>query len=103
MKPSITATEALKATPTIRTTGDVRAVLSNVLLALVRKEISATDAMAAVAVTDGMCNSLNNEIKAARLHLDLQRASGKVVGLTQIGQMVINGDPAPEQGLPAPE
>lgn len=92
MKPSETAVEALKNTPVIRTAGDARAVLSNVLLALVRKEISATDATAAVAVTDGMCNLLNAEIKAARLNIDMRRAAGEVVRATELGQMVITGE-----------
>lgn len=92
MKPSQTAVEALKNTPTIRTAGDARNVLSNVLLALVRKEISATDATAAVAVTDGMCNLLNAEIKAARLNIDMRKAAGKQVEVTQLGQMVIAGE-----------
>lgn len=92
MKPSTTAVEALKNTPVVRTAGDARNVLSNVLLALVRKEISATDATAAVAVTDGMCNLLNAEIKAARLNIDMRKAAGKQVEMTQLGQMVIAGD-----------
>jgi hypothetical protein len=92
MKASPTALDALKNTPVVRTAGDARAVLSNVLLALVRKEISATDASAAVAVTDGMCNLLNAEIKAARLSIDMQRAAGKSVAMTELGQMVIAGE-----------
>jgi hypothetical protein len=92
MKASQTAVEALKNTPVIRTAGDARAVLSNVLLALVRKEISATDATAAVAVTDGMCNLLNSEIKAARLTLEMRKAAGKAVALVELGQTLINGE-----------
>ncbi len=92
MKPSSTALEALKNTPVVRTAGDARSVLSNVLLALVRKEISATDAAAAVAVTDGMCNLLNAEIKATRLNIDMQKAAGSQVKMTELGQMLIAGD-----------
>jgi len=92
MKPSITATEALKNTPQVRTAGDARAVLSNILLALVRKEISATDATAAVALTDGMCNLMNTEIRAVRLQLEMEKAAGQTVKLTQLGQLLINGE-----------
>lgn len=92
MKPSSTALEALKNTPVVRTAGDARSVLSNVLLALVRKEISATDASAAVAVTDGMCNLLNAEIKAARLNIDMRKAAGEQIKWTELGQMVIAGE-----------
>lgn len=92
MKPSQTALEALRSTPSIRTAGDARTVLSNMLLALVRKEVSATDAEAAVALTDGMCNLMNTEIKAARLKIELEKAAGKTVTLTELGQLVIGGE-----------
>lgn len=94
MKPSQTVAEALKNTPAVRTAGDARAVLANVLLGLARKEISATDATAFVAVTDGMCNVLNTEIKAVRLNIEMQKAAGKSVRLTELGQTVIAGEPS---------
>lgn len=92
MKPSQTAIEALKNTPTIRTRADATGVLANVLTALLRKEISATDATAAVAITDGMCNLVNTEIKAVRLQLEMQKSAGHAVKLLDLGQMVIAGE-----------
>lgn len=92
MKPSPTAIEALRNTPVVRTRADATGVLANVLTALLRKEISATDATAAVAITDGMCNLVNTEIKAMRLQFEMQKAAGKVVKALELGQMVITGD-----------
>lgn len=97
MKPSPTALEALKNTPVVRTAGDARSVLSNMLLALARKEISATDALAAVALTDGMCNLLNSEIKVTRLNIEMAKAAGQTVKLATLGQMLISGDTEPKE------
>lgn len=92
MKASQTALEALKNTPVIRTRADATGVLANVLTALLRKEISATDATAAVAVTDGMCNLVNTEIKALRLQLEMRKSGAGVVQMLDLGQMVISGE-----------
>ena len=92
MKPSQTALEALRNTPVVRTRADATGVLANVLTALLRKEISATDATAAVAVTDGMCNLVNTEIKAMRLQLEMRKAGAGVVELLDLGQMVLSGE-----------
>lgn len=92
MKPSQTALESIKNTPALRTDGEINSVLGNVLLALLRKEISATDATAAVAITDGMCNVMNTTIKAMRLKIDLQKSTGEKVKLVELGQQVFTGE-----------
>lgn len=92
MKPSETAMEALKNMPVVRTRADATGVLANVLTALLRKEISATDAHAAVGLTDGMCRLVDVEIKAMRLHFEMEKAAGKTIKSLELGQMILNGE-----------
>lgn len=92
MKPSLTVIESLRNTPVVRNRTDATAVLSNVLTALLRKEISATDALAAVAITDGMCNLVNTNIKYTRLKMDMQKAAGTVLNMIEAEQMILMGE-----------
>lgn len=80
---------ALDSVEEIRTSGDLRRIVSNALLALARKEISATDVEAMAKGMDAISNSLNTEIKLARLDIDLRKSGGKLTETSELGKLLI--------------
>lgn len=89
MKPSKTTLEALADISQIQTTGDLRRVGSQMLLALARKEISATDVMAGSKMMDAVSNSMNVEIKLAVAAQSLRESGAKLTQVENIGLTVI--------------
>jgi hypothetical protein len=81
--------EALDGLVEVSTTGDLRRVVSNALLALARKEISATDVEAMAKGLDSISNSINTEIKMARLHSDMRDAGGNIPKAAEMGRLLI--------------
>lgn len=92
MKPSETANQAVATISMVRSDGDINTILANTLLAVVRKEISATDANAIVGITDGMCNVMNTSMKAMRLKMEMQKAAGEKVRVLRLGQQLFTGE-----------
>ena len=92
MKTAPTVADALKNTPAIRTTGDVRALLANTMLALARGEIGVDKATAMVGCADSMCNVMNTEVKAIRLRIEMAKEAKESVKLQQFGQLLIEGE-----------
>lgn len=74
----------------IKTTGDLRRLVSNSLLALARKQISATDVTAMAKGLDAISASIDVEIKAAKLDLELKAAGGEIPKKAEMGRMLIN-------------
>ncbi len=73
----------------VATLGDVRRIIGQSLLALARKEISATDVVAMSKAVDSISNSLNAEISLARTAHDLRQAGADIGKIVQVGQTMI--------------
>lgn len=94
MKPSKTALQTLQTIEMVRTDGDINTVLSNTLLALLRKEITATDAQAVVGIADAMCRVVETHIKYSRLKLDASKAANEKAKLVELGKLTFLGESA---------
>lgn len=92
MKPSKTTLDAISDMTEVATTGDLRRIVGNQLLALARKEVSATDLEAMAKGLDSISNSLNAEIKVAKLKVDVRDFGQDIGNLTHLGQLII-GNP----------
>lgn len=89
MKASPQTLDSLADMNGVKTQGDLRRIVANALLALARKEISATDVEAMAKGLDAISNSLNAEIKVIKTKVEL-REEGAALGKTvQLGQMLI--------------
>lgn len=96
MKAAKTLVESLSNMDQVATQGDLRRIVANSLLALARKEISATDVEAMAKGLDSISNSLNAEIKVARTSIDLREKGGKLGDVVHLGQLLI-GSPGQAQ------
>ena len=76
MKPSATSLEAISDIKAVTSMGDLRRIVGNSLLALARKEISATDVIAMGKGLESISNSINAEIKLARAKIELRDTGG---------------------------
>ena len=90
MKAAKTLIESLETMEQVGTQGDIRRIVANSLLALARKEISATDVEAMAKGLDSISNSLNAEIKVARTAIELREKGGKLGDVVHLGQMLIS-------------
>lgn len=90
--PSNTMLEGLGNLAAVTTTGDLRRIVANSMLALARKEISTTDVETLAKGLDSISNSLQAEVKIAKLQLEM-RAQGGALGKQEpaagLGQLVI--------------
>lgn len=97
MKAAQTLVESLGNMDEVATQGDLRRIVANSLLALARKEISATDLEAMAKGLDSISNSLNAEIKVAKTSIELREKGGALGKITQLGSLLIGnagtGDP----------
>ena len=92
MKAAKTLIESLADIEQVSTQGDLRRIVANSLLALVRKEISATDVEALAKGLDSISNSLNAEIKVAKTTIELREKGAKLGSVVHLGQLVIGND-----------
>ncbi len=92
MKAAKTLVESLAGMDEVRTNGDLRRIVSNSLLALARKEISATDLEAMAKGMDSISNSLNAEIKVARTAIELREKGASLGKVLHLGQLLIGSD-----------
>ena len=95
MKEAKTLTKSLENMDAVKTQGDLRRIVANSLLALARKEISATDVEAMAKGLDSISNSLNAEIKVAKTSMELRDRGGQLGTVVQLGQLLIGSG---EQG-----
>lgn len=93
MKAAKTLTESLENMESVTTQGDLRRIVANSLLALARKEISATDVEAMAKGLDSISNSLNAEIKVAKTAIELREKGAQLGPVVQLGQLVIGNAP----------
>lgn len=89
MRAARTLTESLEDMAQVVTQGDLRRIVANSLLALARKEISATDVEALATGLDSISNSLNAEIKVAKAAIELREKGAELGQVVQLGNMVI--------------
>jgi hypothetical protein len=89
MKAAPTLVQSLEAMDQVHTQGDLRRIVANSLLALARKEISATDVEAMAKGMDAISNSLNAEIKVAKTSIDLREKGASLGPVVSLGQLVI--------------
>lgn len=94
MKPSTSLVESLSNMESVTTQGDLRRIVANSLLALARKEISATDVTAMGKGLDSINNSLLAEIKVAKMAIELRTQGGELGKVVELGNLVIGNQPA---------
>ena len=96
MKAAPTLIESLGNLAEVTTQGDLRRIVANSLLALARKEISATDLEAMAKGLDSISNSLNAEIKVAKTSIELREKGASLGKVAHLGQMMIGNAPSAE-------
>ena len=106
MKAAKTLVESVADMEQVTTQGDLRRLVANSLLALARKEISATDVEAMAKGLDSISNSLNAEIKVAKTAVELRDKGASLGKVEHLGQMLIgsnsrDGKSGGNQGVPA--
>lgn len=89
MKASTNTLESLADIGVVETSGDVRRIGAQMLLALARKEISATDLEAAAKMIDAQANHLNAEVKTAKTAIELRERGADLAKVVHLGRMVI--------------
>ena len=93
MKAAKTLVESVADMEQVTTQGDLRRLVANSLLALARKEISATDVEAMAKGLDSISNSLNAEIKVAKTAIELRDKGAQLGQVVQLGKLVIGNAP----------
>jgi len=93
MKAAKTLVDSVADMEQVTTQGDLRRLVANSLLALARKEISATDVEAMAKGLDSISNSLNAEIKVAKTAIELREKGAQLGQVVQLGQLVIGNAP----------
>jgi hypothetical protein len=89
MKPSQNTLESLSDIKAVETSGDLRRIGAQMLLALARKEISATDLEAAAKMIDSQANHLNAEVKLAKAAIELRERGADLGKVVHIGRTLI--------------
>ena len=92
MKPSQNTLDSLSDIQQVATLGDVRRIIGNSLLALARKEISATDVAAMAKGVDAISNSLQAEISLAKVRIEMRESGSELGKLVRIGATLIGND-----------
>jgi hypothetical protein len=92
MKPSQSTLDSLADLQQVSTLGDVRRIIGNSLLALARKEISATDVVAMSKGVDAIANSLHAEISLAKVRHELREHGAELGKLVRIGATLIGNE-----------
>ena len=93
MRPSQNTLDSLSDINRVETAGDIRRIGAQMLLALARKEISATDLEAAAKMIDAQANSLNAEVKLAKAAIELRERGADLGKVVHIGRTLI-GNPS---------
>lgn len=89
MKPSRNTLESLQDMQKVVTLGDVRRVIGQSLLALARKEISATDLTAMSKAADSIANTLTAEVSIAKAAHELRKTGANLGEIVQVGRTLI--------------
>lgn len=92
MKPSQNTLESLADMGQVSTLGDVRRIIGQSLLALARKEISATDVAAMSKGVDAIANSLHAEVALFKLRNEMREHGAELGKLVSIGATLIGNE-----------
>lgn len=79
----------------IRTTGDLRRNLGDILVAVTRGDIDVSKAQAAAMVAKEINSSLLVEINAAKVNIALSNAGKSIGEISHMGKMIIGDDAVP--------
>jgi len=93
VKAAHTLQESLGNLAEVTTQGDLRRIVANSLLALARKEISASDVEAMAKGLDSISNSLNAEIKVAKTAIELREKGANLGKVAHLGSLLIGHVP----------
>ena len=97
MNASQTLQESLGTLAEVTTQGDLRRIVANSLLALARKEISASDVEAMAKGLDSISNSLNAEIKVAKTAIELREKGANLGKVAHLGSLLIGNTSSREE------
>ena len=100
MKASVNTISALSDIDRVTTTGQVRRIGSQMLLALSRKEISATDVEAGAKMVAAISLNMQTEIKLALAAITLREKGAQIGKVAHLGKTII-GDEGQADGVPA--
>lgn len=89
MKASQNTLDSLEDMQRVETLGDVRRVIGQSLLALVRKEISAADLTAISKAADSIANTLNAEVALAKTSHELRKTGADLGAIVHVGRTLI--------------
>lgn len=89
MKASNNTLESLQDMQKVETLGDVRRVIGQSLLALARKEISATDLAAMSKAADAIANTLSAEVSLAKTSHELRKTGADLGAIVHVGRTLI--------------
>ena len=92
MQASNTLIDSLGTLAAVTTTGDLRRIVANSMLALARKEISRSDVESMAKGLESISNSLLAEVKLAKLQIEMRTTGGqlgKVEEVPGLGQLSI--------------
>ena len=91
MKASQTTLDSLSDMHSVTSKGDLRRIIATSLLALARKEISATDVCAMAKGLDAISNSMNTEMALVKLRHELRDAAVGIGANVAVGHAAIGG------------
>jgi len=91
MKASSNTLESLSDIDRVETTGQVRRIGAQMLLALARKEISATDVEAAAKMMAAQSMHMQTEVKLAIAAITLREKGANLADVARMGQQLIGG------------
>jgi len=101
MKASKTFLESIADIDGVKTSGDLRRIVGNSLLALARKEISAGDVESMAKGLESISNSLNSEVKVAKNAIEMRKTGADIGKVVHLGRLLIDssiGEPeAPQE------
>ncbi len=89
MKASKSLVESLSDIDAVRDTGTVRRIAGEMLLALARKEVSATDIEAAARLVAAQAAHMGAEVKVARAQIELREKGADLGKVAQMGKALI--------------
>jgi len=92
VKPSTTLNDSLSTMEAVTTTGDLRRIVANAMLALTRKEISATDFLSLAKGLDAISASLQTEVNIAKTRQMMLQQGGALTRIpadVNLGQLTV--------------
>lgn len=89
MKPSVNTLESLADIDRVETTGHVRRIGAQMLLALARKEIASSDVEAAAKMIAAQAMHMQTEVKLAVAAIQLREKGAQLGEVVRLGQQII--------------